>query len=155
LGAARKGLAIGHFAQHQIEMLRHDQTPLRHLAKLAPNVREQQLRSFLGSFNFIGEMATTKVDTSSGGEKARLVLALIVWHLLSRAIHRTPAARCLSALTLDRPRANAQGRFRGIHGRPAETSVGPDRAGDRKSGLYRRRSRRRIGRATSFPTARY
>ncbi|HEX2796083.1 MAG TPA: ATP-binding cassette domain-containing protein, partial [Immundisolibacter sp.] len=74
-----KGLSIGYFAQHQIEMLRLDQTPLWHLAKLAPNVREQQLRSFLGGFNFIGEMATTKVDTFSGGEKARLVLALIVW----------------------------------------------------------------------------
>ena len=74
-----KGLSIGYFAQHQIEMLRLDQTPLWHLGKLAPNVREQQLRSFLGGFNFIGEMATTKVDTFSGGEKARLVLALIVW----------------------------------------------------------------------------
>ena len=74
-----KGLSIGYFAQHQIEMLRLDQTPLWHLAKLAPNVREQQLRSFLGGFNFIGEMATTPVDTFSGGEKARLVLALIVW----------------------------------------------------------------------------
>jgi len=74
-----KGLSIGYFAQHQLEMLRLDQTPLWHLGKLAPNVREQQLRSFLGGFNFIGEMATTRIETFSGGEKARLVLALIVW----------------------------------------------------------------------------
>ncbi|WP_372724400.1 ATP-binding cassette domain-containing protein [Immundisolibacter sp.] len=74
-----KGLSIGYFAQHQVEMLRHDQTPLWHLGKLAPNVREQQLRSFLGGFNFIGEMAMTPIDTFSGGEKARLALALIVW----------------------------------------------------------------------------
>ena len=74
-----KGLSIGYFAQHQVEMLRHDQTPLWHLAKLAPTVREQELRNFLGGFNFAGEMATTPIAPFSGGEKARLALALIVW----------------------------------------------------------------------------
>ena len=74
-----KGLSIGYFAQHQVEMLRHDQTPLWHLARLAPTVREQELRNFLGGFNFAGEMATASIAPFSGGEKARLALALIVW----------------------------------------------------------------------------
>ncbi len=74
-----KGLSIGYFAQHQVEMLRHDQTPLWHLAKIAPTVREQELRNFLGGFNFAGEMATACIAPFSGGEKARLALALIVW----------------------------------------------------------------------------
>ncbi len=74
-----KGLAIGYFAQHQLEMLRHDQSPLWHLNKLAPNEREQDLRNFLGSFNFAGDMATASIAPFSGGEKARLALALIVW----------------------------------------------------------------------------
>jgi ATP-binding cassette subfamily F protein 3 len=80
-GEARlsKGLAIGYFAQHQLEMLRHDQSPLWHLAKLAPSEREQDLRNFLGSFNFAGEMASNAIAPFSGGEKARLALALIVW----------------------------------------------------------------------------
>jgi len=74
-----KGLTIGYFAQHQLEMLRHDESPLWHLAKLAPTTREQELRNFLGSFNFAGEMATSAIAPFSGGEKARLALALIVW----------------------------------------------------------------------------
>jgi len=75
-----KGLAIGYFAQQQVEMLRHDESPLWHLARIAPhNIREQELRSFLGGFNFPGDMATTSIATFSGGEKARLALALIVW----------------------------------------------------------------------------
>ena len=74
-----KGLSIGYFAQHQLEMLRHDESPLRHLARLAPTVREQELRNFLGSFNFPGDMATSAIAPFSGGEKARLALALIVW----------------------------------------------------------------------------
>jgi ATP-binding cassette subfamily F protein 3 len=74
-----KGLAIGYFAQHQLEMLRHDQSPLWHLNKLAPMEREQELRNFLGSFNFAGDMATASIAPFSGGEKARLALALIVW----------------------------------------------------------------------------
>ena len=74
-----KGLQVGYFAQHQVEMLRDDQSPLWHLKKLAPEVREQDLRNYLGSFNFPGEMATGPVEHFSGGEKARLALALIVW----------------------------------------------------------------------------
>ncbi len=74
-----KGLTIGYFAQHQVEMLRHDESPLWHLVKIAPNVREQELRNFLGSFNFPGTMVTSPIKPFSGGEKARLALALIVW----------------------------------------------------------------------------
>jgi len=74
-----KGLAIGYFAQHQVEMLRHDESPLWNLMRLAPHTREQDLRNYLGSFNFPGDMATTSIETFSGGEKARLALALIVW----------------------------------------------------------------------------
>jgi ATP-binding cassette subfamily F protein 3 len=74
-----KGLSIGYFAQHQVEMLRHDESPLWHLMKIAPNVREQELRNFLGGFNFPGDMVTSKIAPFSGGEKARLALALIVW----------------------------------------------------------------------------
>jgi ATP-binding cassette subfamily F protein 3 len=74
-----KGLAIGYFAQHQVEMLRDDQSPAWHLQKIAPQVREQELRNFLGSFNFPGDMATGSIAHFSGGEKARLALALIVW----------------------------------------------------------------------------
>ena len=80
-GTARlgKGLVIGYFAQHQLEMLRHDESPLWHLSRIAPDVREQELRNFLGSFNFGGDMVTSKIAPFSGGEKARLALALIVW----------------------------------------------------------------------------
>ena len=74
-----KGLTIGYFAQHQLETLREDDTPLQHLARLAPDTREQELRDFLGSFNFGGDMATAPIGPFSGGEKARLALALIVW----------------------------------------------------------------------------
>jgi ATP-binding cassette subfamily F protein 3 len=74
-----KGLEIGYFAQHQVEMLRDDQSPLWHLAKISPGVREQELRNFLGGFNFPGDMATGSIEHFSGGEKARLALALIVW----------------------------------------------------------------------------
>jgi ATP-binding cassette subfamily F protein 3 len=74
-----KGLVIGYFAQHQVEMLRHDESPLWHLQKIAPDVREQELRNFLGGFNFPGDMVTSPIRPFSGGEKARLALALIVW----------------------------------------------------------------------------
>jgi ATP-binding cassette subfamily F protein 3 len=74
-----KGLAIGYFAQHQVEMLRDDQSPAWHLQKIAPQIREQEVRNFLGSFNFPGDMATGSIAHFSGGEKARLALALIVW----------------------------------------------------------------------------
>jgi ATP-binding cassette subfamily F protein 3 len=74
-----KGLAVGYFAQHQIEMLRYDESPLWHLSRIAQSAREQDLRNYLGGFNFPGDMATTSIETFSGGEKARLALALIVW----------------------------------------------------------------------------
>jgi len=74
-----KGLAVGYFAQHQLEMLRHDESPLWNLARGAPGVREQELRNFLGGFNFPGDMATGSIENFSGGEKARLALAMIVW----------------------------------------------------------------------------
>jgi ATP-binding cassette subfamily F protein 3 len=74
-----KGLTIGYFAQHQVEMLRHDESPLWHLVRIAPTTREQELRNFLGGFNFPGGMVTSKIAPFSGGEKARLALALIVW----------------------------------------------------------------------------
>jgi len=74
-----KGLEIGYFAQHQVEMLRDDESPLWHLRRLAPQAREQDLRNYLGSFNFPGDMTTGPVTNFSGGEKARLALALIVW----------------------------------------------------------------------------
>ncbi|RKP54882.1 ATP-binding cassette domain-containing protein [Pararobbsia silviterrae] len=74
-----KGLQIGYFAQHQVETLRPDDSPLAHLARLSPDVREQELRDFLGSFNFRGDMASAPIAPFSGGEKARLALALIIW----------------------------------------------------------------------------
>ncbi|HSB49043.1 MAG TPA: ATP-binding cassette domain-containing protein [Burkholderiales bacterium] len=74
-----RGLAVGYFAQHQVDMLRHDESPLWHLERTAPRAREQELRSFLGMFNFPGDMATGPITNFSGGEKARLALALIVW----------------------------------------------------------------------------
>jgi ATP-binding cassette subfamily F protein 3 len=74
-----KGLRIGYFAQHQLETLRIDDSPLQHLARLAPDTREQELRDFLGGFNFSGDMATAAIAPFSGGEKARLALALIIW----------------------------------------------------------------------------
>ncbi|MDO8652279.1 MAG: ATP-binding cassette domain-containing protein [Undibacterium sp.] len=74
-----KGLSIGYFAQHQVEMLRHNESPLWHLAHIAPGIREQELRNFLGGFNFPGNMVTSPIAPFSGGEKARLALAMIVW----------------------------------------------------------------------------
>jgi ATP-binding cassette subfamily F protein 3 len=78
-----KGLTIGYFAQQELDVLQPDDTPLEHLTRLArslqPQVREQELRNFLGSFRFVEDMMQQPVGTLSGGEKARLVLALIVW----------------------------------------------------------------------------
>jgi len=74
-----KGLAIGYFAQHQLEALRPDESPLQHLLRLDAQTREQELRDFLGSFDFRGDMATTPCGSFSGGEKSRLALALLIW----------------------------------------------------------------------------
>ncbi len=74
-----KGVQLGYFAQHQLDTLRADESPLWHLQKLAPQQTEQQLRDYLGGFAFKGDKVNEVVGSFSGGEKARLVLALIVW----------------------------------------------------------------------------
>ncbi len=73
-----KGLAIGYFAQHQLEQLRPDESPLWHLVKQEPRTKEQLLRDYLGGFDFRGDMVHAKVAPFSGGEKSRLALALLV-----------------------------------------------------------------------------
>lgn len=74
-----QGLVIGYFAQHQLEQLDLESTPLEVFKHKAPTVREQELRDWLGRFRFSGDFADTKIRTFSGGEKARLALALIAW----------------------------------------------------------------------------
>ena len=80
---AGKGLTIGYFAQQELDVLSPPDGPLVHLVRLArdvgPAAREQELRDFLGAFRFTGEMVQQPVGTLSGGEKARLVLAMLVW----------------------------------------------------------------------------
>lgn len=73
------GLRIGYFAQHQLEYLRADDTPLAHVQRLDRKATEQSLRDYLGGFGFHGDAALGKVAPMSGGEKARLVLALMVY----------------------------------------------------------------------------
>jgi ATP-binding cassette subfamily F protein 3 len=72
-------LKIGYFAQHQLEQLRLDESPLWHLRKINSKATEKELRNYLGGFNFHGDKALEKVAPFSGGEKARLVLALLVY----------------------------------------------------------------------------
>ena len=72
-------LALGYFSQHQLESLDLDASPLLQLQRLSPNAREQDILNFLGSFNFRGDMASGPCRYFSGGEKARLALAIIVW----------------------------------------------------------------------------
>ena len=82
-----KGLAIGYFAQQELDVLRPQDTPLEHMVRLARELaaatgqsdREQDLRNYLGQFLFTGDMVQQAVGSMSGGEKARLVLAMIVW----------------------------------------------------------------------------
>jgi ATP-binding cassette subfamily F protein 3 len=82
-----EGLNIGYFAQQELDVLRPDDNPLEHMARLARELgpgsgessREQDLRNYLGTFNFTGDMVKQAVGTMSGGEKARLVLAMMVW----------------------------------------------------------------------------
>jgi len=73
-----QGLRIGYFAQHQVEQLRLEHDALWHLKRLAPETREQELRDFLGGFDFRGDRVSAPVAEFSGGEKARLTLALLV-----------------------------------------------------------------------------
>jgi ATP-binding cassette, subfamily F, member 3 len=80
-----KGLNIGYFAQQELDVLHPQDSPLEHMIRLAKELgsgepsREQDLRNYLGTFNFSGDMVKQAVGTMSGGEKARLVLAMIVW----------------------------------------------------------------------------
>ena len=85
-----RGLSIGYFAQQELDVLRPQDTPLEHMIRLVKDTtaagrlsgqptREQDLRSFLGSFNFSGDMVKQSVGSMSGGEKARLVLCMLVW----------------------------------------------------------------------------
>ena len=78
-----KGLSIGYFAQQELDVLSMDDGPLMHMVRLArdvgPTGREQELRDYLGTFRFTGAMVTQPVGSLSGGEKARLVLAMLVW----------------------------------------------------------------------------
>ncbi|HQV13423.1 MAG TPA: ATP-binding cassette domain-containing protein [Denitromonas sp.] len=81
-----KGLNIGYFAQQELDVLRPLDNPLEHMVRMAKegvpvgqSGREQDLRTFLGTFNFSGDMVKQPVGTMSGGEKARLVLCMLVW----------------------------------------------------------------------------
>ena len=73
-----RDLKIAYFAQHQVEQLRHDETPLRFLQRLEPKAPESTLRKYLGGFAFPGDAALSPIGPFSGGEKARLVLAAII-----------------------------------------------------------------------------
>lgn len=73
-----KETQIGYFAQHQLELLNPQMSPIDHLAEIAPNDRDQEHRNYLGSFDFSGERIFEPVAPFSGGEKARLVLALMI-----------------------------------------------------------------------------
>ncbi|WP_026259428.1 ATP-binding cassette domain-containing protein [Uliginosibacterium gangwonense] len=75
-----KGVVLGYFAQHQLEQLRPDESPLQHLVRQEPLTREQDLRDYLGGFDFRGNMVDTPVGPFSGGEKSRLALALLIRH---------------------------------------------------------------------------
>jgi ATP-binding cassette subfamily F protein 3 len=78
-----KGLSIGYFAQQELDVLHEKSTPLEHMTRLAKEIgppgREQELRNFLGTILFNGDMVGQAVGSMSGGEKARLVLAMVVW----------------------------------------------------------------------------
>ncbi|MBU1236307.1 MAG: ATP-binding cassette domain-containing protein [Gammaproteobacteria bacterium] len=75
---AGRNLVVGYFAQHQVEQLRPDESPLQHLVRAEPMTREQELRDYLGGFDFRGDMVGSACGRFSGGEKARLVLALLI-----------------------------------------------------------------------------
>ena len=85
-----QALRVGYFAQHQMDQLRPDESPLDHLLRQAPDHQVQELRDFLGGFAFTGDKALESVANFSGGEKARLALALLIW-------------RCPNLLLLDEP----------------------------------------------------
>lgn len=72
-------LRIGYFAQHQLEALDINASPALHLQRISPKATEQSIRNFLGAYHIIGDMALKPIDSFSGGEKARLALAIIAW----------------------------------------------------------------------------
>lgn len=74
-----KDLNIGYFAQHQLEQLRPDESPLHHIQRFDKETREQDFLNYLGGFDFKGEMAKAPCANFSGGEKSRLALALLIW----------------------------------------------------------------------------
>ena len=74
-----KDLAIGYFEQNSLDQLREDESPLQHLSRIDPYTKEQQLRSYLGSFGFNGDDVFREVGFFSGGERSRLALAIIIW----------------------------------------------------------------------------
>jgi ATP-binding cassette subfamily F protein 3 len=74
-----KDLTIGYFAQHQLEQLRAEESPLQHMQRLDKNATEQALLNYLGGFDFRGDMARAPCEKFSGGEKSRLALALLIW----------------------------------------------------------------------------
>ncbi|MCL2022166.1 MAG: ATP-binding cassette domain-containing protein [Betaproteobacteria bacterium] len=81
-----RGLAVGYFAQHQLETLRTEESPLQHMIRLDPSAREQDIRNYLGGFDFRGDgrdacsaLVTAPCGSFSGGEKSRLALALLIW----------------------------------------------------------------------------
>lgn len=76
---AHHKLQVGYFAQYQLDNLNINASPIDHLQAIAEGTRETELRAFLGRFDFSGDMQKQPVGTFSGGERARLVLALIVW----------------------------------------------------------------------------
>lgn len=76
---AGEHLAVGYFAQHQLEALDIHASALLHIQRLSPTVTEQVIRNFLGGFDFHGDKALEPIEPFSGGEKARLALAMVVW----------------------------------------------------------------------------
>lgn len=74
-----KETRIGYFAQHQLEQLHNEHTPVEHLQQIDRNSREADLRNYLGRFGFSNDMALSKIQNFSGGEKSRLVLAMIIY----------------------------------------------------------------------------
>ena len=77
--SAGEHLHIGYFDQQQLEALDMEASPAQHIQRISPGVREQEILNFLGGFNFRGDAATSAVAPFSGGEKARLALAMVVW----------------------------------------------------------------------------
>ena len=144
---AAQGLRIGYFAQHQVEQLRLDESALWHMRRLEPATREQELRDYLGGFDFRGDRVTAPIAEFSGGEKARLTLALLARQrpnlLLARRADQSPRHR--DARSAHRSAAGLRRRAGGRRPRPSPAARHRRRAlaGRRGRGApLRRRSRR-------------